>query len=490
MRRRILVHGFGATLAGLAMISPARAETWQIVDGELKGGKKLSGSFEASADGKPGEPPENLFVERFELDAGRRRYSEALQIVYYGAEPIVQVGSGMHFAGDRIDFFSLRSGGDLLGLYLAYALPPPAHAVDFRIREFRGEEGRVISRDGETGLPRRIEVTGRLYELTERYVWAGAVCPPSQPPPSSGGGSGGGVVVISDPRRGGSVVVSGASAVSGGAVELSAVSARRSSDATLHMTFVLVPSLHVPTLDELGVRAPDGADVALSQSGELTLHSEGDLFIEGTFPGAPIVGLTRVTITTPASVVVTGRIELGEAALSIVADQIIWNSPALPPPVAATCEQLSFMDRLERKKLGWFSLIASAVEPMKIDVVPRSKRNLVQPGFDMWVQVAILGSRKLDVRDVDPASLRLGRGEAEPVAGGRRQVIGRRELVFLESVNGDRHSDLTAVFSVSDAEVAFGDTVLCLFAKKRDGTPVEGCDEIQAVDTIPISDLR
>jgi hypothetical protein len=49
-------------------------------------------------------------------------------------------------------------------------------------------------------------------------------------------------------------------------------------------------------------------------------------------------------------------------------------------------------------------------------------------------------------------------------------------------VNRDGHADLVARFSVREAEIAFGDRVVCLVAETADGGVIEGCDEI---DTIP-----
>ena len=53
-----------------------------------------------------------------------------------------------------------------------------------------------------------------------------------------------------------------------------------------------------PTLESLGITAPDGAVVSYDDiTGELTVTSEGDLFIEGA--AIDLEGLTTVAIRTP-----------------------------------------------------------------------------------------------------------------------------------------------------------------------------------------------
>ena len=128
--------------------------------------------------------------------------------------------------------------------------------------------------------------------------------------------------------------------------------------------------------------------------------------------------------------------------------------------------------------IGSFSLVASAARQMQIDVMPGDKRNRVLPGADGAIAVWMLGSREFDVRDIDVASLHLGRGAAEPLgvfppSGGS---FGRRSFRWF--VNGDRYPDSTITFRVRDAEIAFGDHELCLTAQTYRGELLEGCDRI------------
>ena len=48
-------------------------------------------------------------------------------------------------------------------------------------------------------------------------------------------------------------------------------------------------------------------------------------------------------------------------------------------------------------------------------------------------------------------------------------------------VNRDGHTDLVALFHVRDTGTTSGDTHLCLLAETSDGTPLEGCDAIEAL---------
>ena len=112
---------------------------------------------------------------------------------------------------------------------------------------------------------------------------------------------------------------------------------------------------------------------------------------------------------------------------------------------------------------------------------PRNRHNRLKPGSQKRFPVAILGSPELDVHDIDPASLRLGYGEATPVGRGRHLRPGPGRAAR-KDVNHDHYADLLVSFRARDAEIAYGDSMVCLTGQTRDGTPIEGCD---AIDTIP-----
>ncbi|HEX5068438.1 MAG TPA: hypothetical protein VFY49_20115 [Myxococcota bacterium] len=468
MRRGSRVHGGTAMFAGLALAtSAAHAEVWRIIGGQMKGANPIAGFIEATPSSGPGEPPDVLVVETFGI-VGKRSYTQADPIEYQGAEPIAQPASHIHFVGDRIDRFTLRAGGEMV--------PGFRNEVAFRFLEFGADDGRVISRDPETRLPRRMAVTGKLREVTEYYSLPTVGCtppgtstpPPLQTPPSSGGSAGGAIVIGS----GSGGKIEGALVTTGSTLLLTPVHLAYNSSFASHP--LSVASVEAPTLEELGVRAPAGADVTLSDLGELVIASTGDLFIEDLFPAVSIPGLTRVTLKTSARIVVTGRIELPpDVSLSIesreaILDGPIGNGPIVAPPA---CERLSFVRRTTRK-LGKFSLVASTANPMNIDVRLAQKRKRIRPGTDQLMQIVVYGSRNFDVHDIDGESRRLGRGNAESLYPGR---------VFAP-MNRDGYRDLVTLFRVRDAEIAFGDREVCLFARTLDGHPLEGCDEI---DTRP-----
>jgi hypothetical protein len=228
--------------------------------------------------------------------------------------------------------------------------------------------------------------------------------------------------------------------------------------------------------------------VTFSESGVLTVTSDGDLFVEGGLIDIP--GLTSFILVASGDVVVTGTLVLPpdvtlriEAGGSIeIEDGGIVPDPGggvvigPGPPNVPICRGLRAIFPAAEREVGRFSLVATAARPVDIDVNPWSRRDRVRPGRRRPLPVALLGSEDLDVRDVDARSLRFGPGEAAPLAYFGR---GRRLRV---DVNRDRHADLVARFSVREAEIAFGDHFVCLVAEIADGSVIEGCDEI---DTIP-----
>jgi hypothetical protein len=235
--------------------------------------------------------------------------------------------------------------------------------------------------------------------------------------------------------------------------------------------------LPAPTLEELGISAPDGAIVTFDTDGVLTITSDGDLFIEGPFPGIP--GLTSVHIVTSGNIVVSGSLDLPpEVSLEIDAGgSIEFPGPIGPPPIINPfCNGLRALLPATEREVGRFSIHASAARSVEVDVRPWHRDSRVLPGSRRMLPVALLGSEDLEIRDVDEGSLRLGPDGAEP------ETFGRWRLVFRSDVNRDGHPDLVALFDVRGTGIAFGDAFVCLLAETRDGTALEGCD---AIETLP-----
>jgi hypothetical protein len=102
-----------------------------------------------------------------------------------------------------------------------------------------------------------------------------------------------------------------------------------------------------------------------------------------------------------------------------------------------------------------------------IDIKQRSaanRINLMRRGF---ISVAILGSERFDVADVNANTLAFGPAKAAPVyaEGGR---------VF--DTNADGFDDLVLDFRTEDAGIAFGDTEACILGETWDAVPIGGCD--------------
>jgi hypothetical protein len=131
------------------------------------------------------------------------------------------------------------------------------------------------------------------------------------------------------------------------------------------------------------------------------------------------------------------------------------------------------------EEVGEFSLIAVQVQTVEIDVKPRRRRNWINPMRNRQIPVAVHGSDSLDVRELDQSSLRLGPAEA-PVVSGRGWRRGwRRGWWGPRDVNRDGYRDRQFPFQTSETGIARGDDQVCLIGALRDGTPIQGCDDIR-----------
>jgi hypothetical protein len=530
-RLRVLVCGIGLIVQAAA----AQAESWSIVEGRisLKKGKSspLSGTFEASLSEPDLEDATLLGLDDFAFTAGRKDLGPPIPVEYDGLLPIawLRIADQIHLEGEQVEFVRVRSGGKLVD--------ESADEVTFRFLELRADAddgGYAIGTLGDTELPRRLVLKGDVYEVEQSFGLPDLSCfdgfdgtqpPPVSGSPGSGSGSSGGVIVIGhDPvvsfptfevdarstevvsarfgRRsfvwhesnGGSVVLTGRTTGSASTIEGTLYSSSNTMLTPVDMRFETVRYYSLaldgaPTLELLGIRAPAGAVVQADANGAVRVSSAGDLFVEGVLPSTPISDLTSVTLSTPGRITVTGRIELGSASLRLEAGGEIEVDPGLipgvdyvvapagPAPVGLPdfCQGLRPILPAAERRVGRFSLVASAARQVKLDVQPVDEqlaptKKRILPGSEQRLRAVVFGSRRFDVHDIDHDGRLLGRGEAESIYPGLR---------IFAPMNGDRYRDLVTFFLVRDAEIAYGDREICLVARTLDGELLEGCDAIE-----------
>ena len=493
MRRGLLALACAGAVSQGAF---AFAETWTVVDGRLKekGGSNatLSGSFDASLLAGEGEDASavGMRVDAFAFRAGRRDLAPRVPVEYQGLEPIawLQRADSIRIEGEQVTSVLLRSGGKLVQQKPDMLT---RRTVTFRFLELRADAshgGYVVGHLDDSELPRRLVLKGDVYDVRQTFSLPDIVAC-SRPPGtgSSAGGSGSGGVIVTGSAGVQNRVTGAPSEISGALVTSNAML----TGVTMRFDTVRYYSLALdgpPSLELLGISAPDGAVVQADANGGVRVSSQGDLYVE-RLPTAPISDLTSVTISTRGNITLTGPLGLGDASLRVEAggqirinsldDQIIPDDQfEVLDPVSATVGLPDFCQGLrpeitDAKRTGSFSLVASAARQVKIQVRPEPKEKRIRPGSDQQLRVVVFGSRNLDVHDIDREGRLLGRGEAEPLDPSLRLFM---------PINGDSFRDLVTLFAVRDAEIAFGDREVCLFARTLDGHPLEGCDEI---DTRP-----
>jgi hypothetical protein len=109
---------------------------------------------------------------------------------------------------------------------------------------------------------------------------------------------------------------------------------------------------------------------------------------------------------------------------------------------------------------------------IEIDIKPGGDLGIINPVSRGVIPVAILGSERFDVADVDVTTLAFGRGAAR---------LAHRNGPHPKDSNHDRVKDLLAHFRMEESGIAFGDTEACITGEMLDGTGFEGCDAIVTV---------
>ena len=242
-----------------------------------------------------------------------------------------------------------------------------------------------------------------------------------------------------------------------------------------------IPDTGIPSLADLGITAPDGAEVTVDEGGVLRIESEGALYLDGF--DLQIPWLTQVVIIA-GSIFVSGDLNFGpDVSVTLETwalpadppsdDGLVIYVPPTDPEIAIGPACLYLIARSARQEVGFFSLLASRFQPVEIDVWPGKKRKRIRLGSGRRIKVAVLGSEDLNVREIKRHSLRLGPDEASAKS---RRWSGRKRY---RDVNRDGYRDLVVRFDLMKTGIAPGDTEVCLTGELRDGTLIEGCDEIE-----------
>ena len=436
----MLLHRIVRTLCvgGLALVAAAAgAETYRVVAGALDDeqpgtSEAFSGEFEISLF-EPEDPrlQPSLRIDDFQLQAGDQSFRPPEPIAFQGRRALLLlIADHIQFDGDDVGFFFLRSGADLVAV--------DESEVTFRFVDFRPDEpnaGRLTGHLGDSLLPRRISLAGRVLETDQHLLLPREDCPilpPPLPPPPRGGG---GVIVIvrpefvvidrdglsgedavaefvSDGLTGGDVRaprilsfesfdIEAAESVAFEAPEGGAVLTRVTGGggSTIEGTLegggaevLLAPSgiVFPPTLEELGITTPSGAEVTFDDTGALTVRTEGDLLVAGVV--IDILGLTSFSLIALGSVSIEGTLELPPGVtLRIEAGEIVIgggiSNPGgdvvinpLPPIVGIPiCDYLWPVFPADTREIGSFSLVMSAALQVEIDVDSRGHGPRIRP---------------------------------------------------------------------------------------------------------------
>jgi hypothetical protein len=114
----------------------------------------------------------------------------------------------------------------------------------------------------------------------------------------------------------------------------------------------------------------------------------------------------------------------------------------------------------------------------RMRIGPGDADSRVQLGNGQRAAVAILGSERFDVTQLDVQSLAFGPHGARPIAEARTSD----QSPNVEDVNGDGFEDLLVQFEVTETGISLGDVEACLMGETFAGVPFSECDAMEVVE--------
>ncbi len=485
-RRRIERAGYSSRLfvIGLAlaliMHPSAWADTYSLVEGSLsldETGRTddLKGLMHLSVLGSlPGDPLQVVRVHSFYLDAGEDTFEPA-GLPQYGDLPVIGPGPGGVFFPNFLLPSSriLLEDGDVEEMLLTAGGEPfdsDSDQVTFRFHDFVVDDSEHASRGflpmnlpgrhddddheseeeeeseehegedddehdahrhhddedevDEAGLPGELEAEGRLFAWERTYaILTAEECRGQSPLPPF------------EPPEGGAVIIGLETSVP--------FLSRPFLDTGRPLGLVWMPLVLVspdfidgpidifdfvdpsatPSLAQLQMEAPQGADMSFDASGILIVSTDGDLYWSGALGDVP--GLTHLEIYA-ANIYVTGEILLPlDTTLSLNAiDQLVIGSPPgdigppSPPPDGLEEGCLLALYQSAPREIGSFELKAVRDRGVEIEADRSETRRgrHGRRGKGRGARAAGFGSESLAVRDIRRDSLPV-RADAEPSEG-------------------------------------------------------------------------
>ncbi len=159
----------------------------------------------------------------------------------------------------------------------------------------------------------------------------------------------------------------------------------------------------------------------------------------------------------PATAYITGQVHIEPVSSEAEMERIYRECETVGTPMLEAARKVRTAGPAE----GNF-------RPIRIDIMPGSADNPVNPDKKGVVPVAVLGSSDLAVSQIDPASLRFGPEGAAPAHPGHEP----------RDIDGDGLLDLLVHFDAAEAGLACLDSVAFVQGETVEGGKVQGFDTL------------